>query len=190
MMLQHVNVKLFVDGETNVDLQRFIEVFHRWVARQALDELLIDVADYRHVPHGPGVLLVGHEANYSMDGARGRRGLLYSRKATVDGSNADRFQQALSAATQACLMLEEELPGLRFHRQEFELFINDRALAPNRHETYEAVLPELEAFVRGSLGQSDFVLQRQSDPRSRFGVTVQLARPMEFRRREGASSSH
>jgi hypothetical protein len=180
MMLQHVNVKLFVDGEINVDMQRFIEVFHRWVAQQSMNEMLIDVADYRHVPNGPGVLLVGHEANYSMDCTRGRCGLLYNRKATLEGSHADRFQQALSSATHACLMLEKELPGLRFDRQQFELFINDRALAPNQPETYEAVLPELDAFVRTKLGQSSFVLERQSDPRSRFGVTVKLSQPMDF----------
>ena len=55
MNVQHVNVKFFVDGELNVDWERFIEVFHVWVAEQSTDELLIDVADYRHVPMGPGL---------------------------------------------------------------------------------------------------------------------------------------
>ena len=64
MNVQHVNVKFFVDGELNVDWERFIEVFHVWIAEQSTDELLIDVADYRHVPMGPGVILVGHEEDY------------------------------------------------------------------------------------------------------------------------------
>ena len=42
MNLQHVNVKIFVDGPLTVDLERFINVFHRWTAEQSLDELLIE----------------------------------------------------------------------------------------------------------------------------------------------------
>jgi hypothetical protein len=180
MTLQHVNAKLFVDGELGVDMQRFIEVFHRWVAEQSLDELLVDVADYRHVHHGPGVVLIGLEANYSMDHTAGRCGLVYNRKASLEGSNTDRFQQALSAAAKVCLLLEQKLPELRFSRKEFELFVNDRALAPNKPETYEACRPELEAFIRNGLGQSDFVLEHKSDPRQRFGITVKLAQPMDL----------
>ena len=31
------------------------------------DHLLIDVADYAHVPNGPGTVLVAHEANIHID---------------------------------------------------------------------------------------------------------------------------
>ena len=54
MDLQHVNVKIYVDGDLAVDPARFIEIFHGWIKEEAFDELLIDVADYRHVPDGPG----------------------------------------------------------------------------------------------------------------------------------------
>ena len=67
MELQHVNVKLFVEGTLQVDPERFIEVFHRWIREHTLDEMLIDIADYRHVPAGPSVLLVGFEADYSLE---------------------------------------------------------------------------------------------------------------------------
>ncbi len=102
MQLQHVNVKIYVDGDLNVDPARFIEVFHRWIREQATNELLIDVADYRHVPSGPGVLLVGFEADYGMDNTGGRYGLRYNRKAPLEGSNADRVRQALRSAAYAC----------------------------------------------------------------------------------------
>ena len=59
MNLQHVRVKFFVDGELNVDLQDVINTFHGWVAEQSMDEMMIDVADYRHVPNGPSVVMVG-----------------------------------------------------------------------------------------------------------------------------------
>ena len=87
MNLQHINVKIFVDGELTVDPERFIELFHRWVATQAMAEMLIDVADYRHVPNGPSVVLVGHEADYVLDNTGGRYGLVYNRKAPLDGND-------------------------------------------------------------------------------------------------------
>ena len=72
MDLQHVNVKFLVEGDLKVDPARFIEVFHQWIRDETLEELLIDVADYRHVPSGPGVMLIALEADYSMDHADNR----------------------------------------------------------------------------------------------------------------------
>ncbi len=179
MELQHVNVKIFVDGEMTVDPARFIEVFHGWVAEQSMNEMMIDVADYRHVPDGPGVVMVGHEADYAMDNAGGRDGLLYNRKAALDVSNEDRIRQAVTSAASACQRLEAAFAdgdGLKFSRQEFVVFINDRALAPNTSETYQACKPELESSLTSVLGHDDFTLEHHSDPRSRFGVGVKVAK--------------
>jgi hypothetical protein len=183
MELQHVNAKIFVAGDLKVDLGRFIDVFHRWTAEQAMDELLIDVADYRHVPNGPGVVLVGHEADYALDHAAGRFGLLYNRKAPLEGTNADRFQQAFRSAAHACQLLETEFADaghLRFSRQAFELFINDRAIAPNTPETLAACQPDIESFLQGTLGHNDFTIEHQSDPRRRFGVAVTSSQPFDL----------
>ena len=182
MDLQHINVKIFVEGDLPVDLARFIDVFHEWIRNQALSELLIDVADYGHVPAGPGVLLVGHEADYSMDNTNDRFGLRYNRKAPLEGTNEDRFRQALRCALKACQLLEERFAGegLKFSRREFELFVNDRALAPNTPETYAACRPELESFLQTVLGHDDFQMEHHSDPRSRFGITIQSARPFDL----------
>ena len=183
MELQHVNVKLFVEGDLSVDCESFIKVFHRWIQEQALEGLLIDVADYRHVPAGPGVILIGHEADYAMDNAGNRYGLLYNRKALLTGSNTDRFVQAFHSAANACQMLEaefEESGPLKFSRQEFELFINDRAMAPNTVETFQSCKDDLESFLTNLLGHTEFTLEQQADPRRRFGVTVTVAKPFEL----------
>jgi len=78
--IQHVRVKVFARQPVSIDQGEAIAVFHRWIQDRVCPEMLIDVADYRHVPNGPGVMLIGHEANYSLDSAKGRLGLLYSRK--------------------------------------------------------------------------------------------------------------
>jgi hypothetical protein len=183
MELQHINVKIFVDGELAIDPAKFIDVFHAWVRDHTLDELLIDVADYRHVPAGPGVMLIGHEADYSMDHADGRWGLRYNRKAAVDGSNDDCLRQALRSAGRACQLLEEHFkgePSLLFSRREFELFVNDRALAPNTPEILATSQPILESFLTSALGHDDFRLEPRPDPRSLFGVSVAVAQPFEL----------
>ncbi len=180
MELQHVNVKIFVDGNLPVDPEKFINVFHNWTAEQSCQELLIDVADYRHVPAGPGVVLVGLEADYAMDNAGGRWGLLYNRKASIDGSNKDRFNQAFRAAAAACHRLEDEVTGLGFSRQEFQLFMNDRALAPNVPETLDACRDEIESFLQDLLGHGNATLTVEPDSRRRFGVLVQNGAPLDL----------
>jgi hypothetical protein len=180
MELQHVNVKIFVDGPLCVDPERFLDLFHGWIQERALEELLVDVADYRHVHHGPGVVLVAHEADISMDQADGRWGLRYNRKAPVVGTNADRLAQAWRAALRACGRIEQALPPLKFSRRELEIFVNDRALAPNTPATLAGARPEIEAFLRGALGHADFSLEPRSDPRRLFGLTVRLGRPYDL----------
>jgi len=172
-----------VDGELPFDPSRFINVFHQWIQESALPELLIDVADYCHVPGGPGVLLVAHEADYSMDNTDDRWGLRYNRKAPLAGSNEDRLRQALSAAAGACCRLEQECAGdrpLRFSRTEFEVFINDRALAPSTPDVLSAFQSELRDCLIRLLGHSEFSLKGPPDPRRRVGATVTAARPIDL----------
>ncbi|MCH2200898.1 MAG: hypothetical protein MK102_02930 [Fuerstiella sp.] len=174
MNVQHVNIKFFVDGELTVELDKVIELFHRWTAEQIRDELLIDVADYRHVPAGPSVALIGHEADYVLDNTGYRYGLRYNRKTALDGSNEHRMLQAVRSALQACELLEAEFATLRFNRREFEITVNDRALAPNTEETRVAFEPILRSFIGEHLQQSDFTVDYQRDERSLFGALVSL----------------
>ena len=60
MELKRVHVKLLAD-ETNIKTQEFVPVFHSWIRNKNLkDHLMIDVADYNHLPDGPGTILVTH----------------------------------------------------------------------------------------------------------------------------------
>ena len=92
--MQHFRVKLFAATTPGFDLGNAIPVFHRWIQKKALPELLIDVADYRHVPAGPGILLVGHDSHYNLDLAKSRLGLLYTRRTALNGSVEGRILQA------------------------------------------------------------------------------------------------
>ncbi len=181
MQLQHVNVKLLVKNPDEVPLEPLIPVFHSWIQGQVLGELLLDVADYRHVPAGPGVVLIGHQANYSVDDTDDRLGVRYNRKAELDGGNQDALRQAARASLIACQRLEGE-PSLerklQFNGQEMEFFVNDRLLAPNRDSTREALHPDFEAFFKKLFRGSEYSLAypSASEPRRLFGVSVKSSR--------------
>ena len=183
MELQHVNLKIFADDPSAVDATAYIGLFHNWIRENSLDELLIDVADYRHVPHGPSVILIGLEADYCIDNTAGRYGLRYNRKAGCDGTNQDRFRQALNAAARACRMIENQVdtkPAPTFSGQSLELLINDRALAPNTPETHAACRPEVESFLDSLYGSGQYELEAHTEPRSRFGYTIRGAGPLDL----------
>jgi hypothetical protein len=168
MDFQHVNVKFFVKNPEAVDLEPLIPVFHRWIQAQVCEELLLDIADYRHVPEGPGIVLIGHQADYSVDNTKGRLGVRYNRKARFDGTNLDRLKQAACSALKAFQRLEREaaLGGkISFNGHDVELFINDRMLAPNREDTRKTFEPDFKALFDKLFRGNEYSLSYDTDPR-------------------------
>ena len=179
--LQHIKVKLAFEDPGKIDLGGLIPIFHSWIQDQVCDELLLDVADYRHVPDGPGILLIGHEANYSVDNLEGRLGLRYNRKAVIAGTNQDRLEQAFRSAVRAAQRLEEDAPEgqkLAISGREIEMWINDRLLAPNREETRSTLGSELRKFLDKLLAGNPYTLSLDPDPRRL--LTARIASDRKF----------
>lgn len=182
MNLQHVNVKLMLDDPASVDLEPLIPIFHSWISERVFEELLLDVADYRHVPSGPGVVLIGHQANYSVDNMGNRLGVRYNRKAALDGGPGDALRQAARAALTMCQRLQDEprMGGkIHFNGREIEMFVNDRLVAPNSAETFEAARRDLETFSERLFGGDKYSLTYESgrDPRDLFTISIKSSRP-------------
>src|ERR1700733_11095942 len=175
IQMQHINVKLLASDGASVDLEPLIPIFHGWIRDRVFEEMLLDVADYRHVHEGPGVMVIGHQANYSVDNTSGRLGVRYNRKASLRGTNQDRLKQAVRAALAAFprLASESSMKGtLGFGGCEIELFINDRALAPNTEATRIAAQSELHAFFGKLFQGADYALTHEVEPRRLFAVRV------------------
>ena len=173
--LQHVNVKFFLEDADAIDLEKAIHVFHSWIQEQKLDDLLIDVADYRHVPSGPGVILIGHNAQYSFDNAEGQLGVLYNRKTPIESPGAELMAFSLRAALHICRLLlkEQAFHGkIKFVKDKFQLIVNDRLLAPNNEETYKRLLPQFAAALAKVFGQKDYQFSRASDSRKRLTIVA------------------
>jgi len=171
MNVQHINIKLFIENPQSVNLADYSAVFNTWIQKHALDELLIDVADYLHVENGPGLLLIGHEADYSLDNRAGRLGLLYNRKKKLEGKTQEKLAQATRAVLTAAQLLEKE-NGLKFNTREIQVLINDRLLAPNTTETFVTLEPELRTFFDKLYGGTEYEISYKTDPRERFTVEI------------------
>lgn len=176
MHLQRVGLKFFVQNPSSLSIEEFVPVFHGWIQTRALDDLLIDVADYKHVQTGPGIVLVAHEANYSMDQAQNRLGLLYYRKQPVTGDFGAVLQVAFRSALKACARLEEEpklKERLKFRGDEFVFLSNDRLLGPNTEESFLAIRPILADLLSKLFGHQRFTMTRNAEPKERLMITVQ-----------------
>ena len=171
MNVQHINIKLSIENPDTVNLADYSAVFNTWIQKHVLDELLIDVADYLHVQNGPGLLLIGHEADYSLDNRAGRLGLLYNRKKQFEGTTQEKLAQATRALLIAAQLLEKE-NGLQFNTQEIQVLINDRLLVPNNTETFITLEPELRTFFDKLYDGTDYEIVYKTDPRERFTVEI------------------
>lgn len=180
MDLQKINVKFFAAEPNKVPLTDFIDIFHGWI--QATDGVYHDVADYSHMQAGPGIVLVADDANVSIDETGNRRGLLYSQKGKLSGSNIEKLSTVLRSALENCQRLEQDpaLRGkLRFVGNQLEILVNDRLVAPNTRDAFEEIKPEIDFLARRLYSTTNFTLLRNhEDPRHRLNVT--LSTPLSF----------
>jgi hypothetical protein len=173
-------IKFFAAQPFEVGLRAVVPIFHGWIQKHALDdELLIDVADYAHVHHGPGVLLLGHEAQYSLDQSDGRLGLRYTRRRKGKGNVTARLSAAFRAALKACRLLQEDpaLAGkLRFRFDELEFHVHDRLLAPRSPETFEAIKKEMKPLLGELYGRAEEIdFQPTGGPKDPISLRIQVS---------------
>ncbi len=179
MDAQRFVFKVYADDHATVSPHAVVKVFHEWVQTRRLEEVHIDVADYSHVPDGPGVMLICHHANYSLDRLDRRLGLTYNRKRDATGTVAERIASALRMTLTACRNLEEDpslREGLRFSTKELLFRVNDRLLGPNTKETENAYAPELRALCKRLYGDASVEIERVSQaPEDVFTLRVRAS---------------
>ncbi|MGE5220193.1 MAG: hypothetical protein ACM3SP_24590 [Chloroflexota bacterium] len=178
MDLQKLNVKFFVEGPDAISLTDFIDIFHGWI--QATDGVYHDVADYSHMQAGPGIVLIANEANVSIDETENRRGLLFNQKSRLSGSNQEKLRTVFQGALEICRKLEVEpaLRGkLRFATGEALISVNDRLLAGNSPDSFDAIRSDIEAFAKKLFGDGNVALDGNGDSRRRLSVRLKSAVP-------------
>jgi hypothetical protein len=175
MELHRLGFKFYAKDADGIDILKCIPVFHRWIQSNVLTDMLLDVADYSHVPAGPGVLLVAHEGNYGFDETGRRRGVVYYAKRPLPGDLGERLATICRKTLLAAKQLQDEpefRDELRIGGSELQIFANDRLTAPNAEETLQALQPSLRALLERLYAGTGYTLERESDPKERFSVTV------------------
>ena len=174
-----VCVKLYASEEAiENDAKLFVPIFHEWIRDGASGGLvLLDVADYAHAPESPGIMLICHEVNFSMDRTDGRFGLLAQRRIPIDGSPVDAVAKTLRQALEVASRLEQDprVDGaFKLDAAVLRIEANDRLRLPNSDGGYEAFAPIVQEAVARVLGGAPPIVTRvENDPRDRLAVSVE-----------------
>ena len=109
-----------------------VPIFQRWIQQRTVPGMLIDVIDYKHVPEGPGIVLVADEADYAWDLGAGQAGLRYIRKRALPQDLPAALRLCFARARAAAQALEAAAPGdIVFDYQAAEVSYLDRLQYPN-----------------------------------------------------------
>ena len=177
MDLHKFGIKFLATDAQGIDILELIPIYHRWIQDKALDDLLIDVADYSHVPAGPGVMLIAHEGNYALDETGHERGIVYYSKQKLTGELPERFAQVAYKALEATQLMssDADLEGaLHVSGTELQFFANDRLAAPNTDEAYEEIEPAFKRFLDRLYDGAPYTLSREEDPKERLSFRVHV----------------
>ncbi len=179
MDVERFCIKFFPRGDVKIEDEAiFIPIFHEWIRLKSLKGTLLDVADYRHVPDGPGVMLVTHEINYAMDHTDGQFGLYAQRKLGPEPTHKDRILSLVRATATFGALLERD-PRIAGHfvleGGTFHYMANDRLQLPNTDEAFMVIQADLEAAAADLFpGQSVAITRLANDPRSRLTAVLQV----------------
>ncbi len=171
--LQRIDVKQLLDAPVNPDLDAFLLIFDRWRQREDHPSDWVDLADYAHMPSGPGILIAGKRDTFSVNLNPPGPGLLTSVRNGLEGTLADRFREAFRRARELneAVLAEPEFPeGFVVRQGAWEVFLNDRLLFPNSDESDRVVRPALAS----ALGIAPESLVRHANPAGRLGYSVRL----------------
>ncbi len=170
-------IKFFLKNPEGVDVGAFMGVFQRWIQQNALEGLLIDVADYRHVFEGPAIILIGHESDYAIESRNGQTGLVYTRKHQLEPDLITQLRTSFRLALFACELLEKDTsfePRLKFRTDEIEIRFADRLQLPNRPESFDLVKNDLAIVLAELYGNNTARFAPvQQDARHIFTIKVQ-----------------
>ncbi|GIX05771.1 MAG: hypothetical protein KatS3mg115_0174 [Candidatus Poribacteria bacterium] len=167
--LKRIDLKFYAQNPEAIDYPALTEVFIRWSKEDP--NRWLDIADYLHVPSGPGLLLIGNDYHIGVDNHKDRPGFLFSLREPLEGPTEERIAGALRLAIQIGADLEaEETIRVRFGVDPIEFIVNDRMYFPNEPEVYAA----LEGAIREGFRQvfSEVSVERHDDPKKRLGATI------------------
>jgi hypothetical protein len=184
MELQRISIKIHSEAAANISLDPFLDIFGRWRHDKAHPAEWLDLADYAHVPKGPGVVLVGVKALFSFDLTDPAPGLLFITRRGLSGTTEQRFKYALRHALDLSqrITAEKNYPAAaKLRTDSLELRCIDRLVTPNTPATDAALKPALEAALNAVFGTGSYQLSPAATDGSPYGYNIKAAKaePLE-----------
>ena len=182
--LQRIHIKILTNAPASLKLEPFIEIFGRWRGEKSQPAEWVDLADYAHVPRGPGIVLVGQRANFAFDMAEPAPGILYAAKKGLTGSHLVRVTVAMKSCLELTkrLITEPEFPdGVALRTDSVELRFADRLATPNTPETDEELRPVVRQAMDKLFGANGYELAVQGDLNETYGFSIRAkkAEPLD-----------
>jgi adenylyltransferase/sulfurtransferase len=142
-------------------------VFHRFIQRSLVEGFILDVADYRHVPDGPGVMLVGQDLDYNLTPSS--FSVTLRRRGT---SIEEQYREAVRVLLGAADQINEDgsLPTT-FDFSSWTVTVADRKLG-TRDEILAATLEALSPVAGDVFGKADVAPVENTDPRTLPQIAV------------------
>lgn len=174
MSLNRVDVKLLVANPEDSDHAAYTRILTRWL--KADGERWMDIADYAHVPSGPIVMVIGDDAQFSVDASKGELGVLYSHRGELEGDDTQRLTSLLRTALQLVddLEREDDCP-IRVRTDRVDVAVNDRAAYPNTPDTAATLVKTVVAAAEEVFGGAPTSVEHVGGLDQRLGVRVTLA---------------
>lgn len=171
-------IKFNLKTEASFTAKAIMPIFQRWIQEHAVEGMLIDVVDYKHVHEGPGVILIADEGDYAYDLSEGKAGLLYVRKRSLPDNLADALQLLMRVAVNATQRFEDEdsLGGATFDYSSAKITFLDRLNYANSDETLSAIHDLAFAFLSTAYATQDITITRANeDSREAFAIQFKVA---------------
>lgn len=168
---RRLGVKFCLKQQPTLQPEDILPIFQRWIQEHTIEGMLIDVIDYKHVPDGPGIVLIADEFDLAYDLADGEIGLYYVRKRELSESLNPALRLAISSALAAARALEAEAPGdIVFDFNAAKISFLDRIHYRNEPEIFESNRETLTETLSEILGANVLISRLYDDPRAIFAL--------------------
>ena len=168
---RRLGVKFSLKQQPTLQPEDILPIFQRWIQEHTIEGMLIDVIDYKHVPDGPGIVLIADEFDLAYDLADGEIGLYYVRKRELTETLKEALRLVISSALAAARALEAEAPGdIIFDFNMAKISFLDRIHYRNKPEFFELVQGTLTETLSEIFGADVVITRMYDDPRAIFAL--------------------
>ena len=168
---RRIGIKFNLKQPPKLQPDDILPIFQRWIQDHTVEGMLIDVIDYKHVPEGPGIVLIADEADFAYDLADGQIGLHYVRKRGLPDDLESALRLCFDRSLEAARALEAEAPGdLIFDYGCAKISFLDRMRYRNTAETFENIRAEMTDILSGIVSATVSLSRAYDDPRSLFAL--------------------